>query len=125
MLAVLLTTLVLLVYFYKNHQISLIIIRHQFMRIRSIVLVSALLLIAQCSYNHAIASDLVHFSSITYEPQDSIDAWNCADCKNYEVKSQKSFHNAPDDIQGLTAYYPKLNAIVIAFGDSTDIKDLI
>lgn len=89
------------------------------------ILILALIAASTSAYTTSVASDLAHFSSISYESQTSIDAWNCQDCKKYPAQNPKSFFSSTANIQGFGAFYPKDNAVVIAFRGSVDVKNWI
>jgi predicted lipase len=76
-----------------------------------------------CTYSPELAKTMFHFSSISYQSQPNIDAWNCEECKEYKVNNQKSFFSNVGNIQGYAAYYPSSNAIVVAFRGTVDIKN--
>lgn len=44
-------------------------------------------------------------------------------CSNFQVKNQKSFFSSAANIQGYAAYYPKRNAIIVAYRGSVDVKN--
>lgn len=84
----------------------------------------ALISFSAC-YSTLMAHDLAHMSNIAYESLATINAWNCSGCSTYPVKNQKGFFSSAANIQGYAAYFPKENAILVAFRGSVDIKNWI
>ena len=41
--------------------------------------------ICLAAYNPPIASELIWMSAVAYESVDSINAWNCSECKRFSV----------------------------------------
>jgi predicted lipase len=83
------------------------------------------LLVTTFCYNNALALKLAHFSSIAYENAANINAWNCGQCGSYPLASPKVFSNTTGNIQGFTGFSSSLNAIVVSFRGTSDIKNWI
>ena len=88
--------------------------------------------ISLAAYNPVISSELIYMSNIAYYPLKDIRAWNCSECKKFNVTDVslcltqlKGFENTTRDMQGFVAYLPKNNTVIVAFRGSVDIKNWI
>lgn len=62
---------------------------------------------------------------VAYQDAASINSWTCGPCSKYKITSPKVFANSTGNIQGFTGYSQSLNAIIVSFRGSQDIKNWI
>jgi hypothetical protein len=80
---------------------------------------------AAATYNARLALDLAYMSDIAYESGSSIAAWNCSLCHRFNFTGVKMIYNQTTSVQGFTGYSPVLNAIIVCFRGSMDVKNWI
>lgn len=90
-----------------------------------LLLMTILPIICYCGYSSSAALELAYMSSIAYDTKANIENWSCADCKRYQIQHQKYIYNTVANIQAFAGYLPNINAIVVAFRGSADLKNWI
>ena len=93
--------------------------------IRQVVLLLVVCLLANsASYSPGISRQMALYSEITYESEEDITSWSCLNyCQQAQAINPQTFFNSGKNTFGFTAYNPALDAIVVAFRGSTDIKN--
>lgn len=83
------------------------------------------LIYASFAYNTKLASELTHYSAITYEDASAITSWSCELCQKFTLLSPTIVQNATGNIFGYVGFSPAHSAVVVAFRGSTDIANWI
>nr|CCA27692.1 hypothetical protein DDB_G0291394 [Albugo laibachii Nc14] len=80
----------------------------------------------QEQYNESIAIYLARVSASVYCPAAMILTWGCSPCSaSGPLQSPRVVADGKNDFQGIVGYSPNMNAIVIGFHGSSNIRNWI